>query len=88
MLNILTQDAGGEDAQVDDAARFRGRYGLTWHVLADERGDWMAAWGANGGTSQHSYAVVDARGVLTWRKADGGATTVTEVESAVADAAD
>jgi peroxiredoxin len=83
VLNILTQDASGDDAQEDDAARFRDRYDLTWHVLADPDGAWMAEWGANGGSSQHSYAVVDGDGVITWRRADGGGTTVTEVNAAV-----
>ena len=83
VLNVLTQDASGRDAQEDDAERYRERYDLSWHVLADPDGGWMAEWGANGGTSQHSYAVIDGDGVITWRLANGSSTNVSEVEAAV-----
>jgi hypothetical protein len=81
VLNVLTQDASGQDAQVDDADRYRERYGLSWHTLADPQGAWMAEWGAFGGSSQHSYAIVDGDGVILWRKADGGSTSVLEIET-------
>lgn len=88
VINVLTQDSSGQDAQVDDAARFRDRYGLTWHTLADPQGDWMAEWGALGGSSQHSYAIVDEQGVILWRKADGGGTSVLEIETVLEDTED
>jgi len=84
VLNVLTQDNTGLPAEPDDAARFRDRYGLTWPVLGDPDGTWMAEWGAHDGTSQHSYALVDGDGVITWRVADGRATSVDEVSAAVA----
>ena len=88
VLNILTQDSGGAEAQVDDASRYRDRYDLTWTLLADAQGTWMAEWGALGGASQHSYAIVDPDGVILWRKADGGSTSVLEIETVLEENSD
>lgn len=84
IFNVLTQDRSGAPADADDANRFRSDYDLSWHVLGDPEGAWMAEWGAHDGTSQHSYALVEANGVISWRVADGRATSVSEVEAAVA----
>ncbi len=81
---MLTQDRSGAPAEVDDANRFRNEHDLSWFVLGDPEGSWLAEWGSNDGTSQHSYALVEASGVISWRVADGRATSVGEVEAAVA----
>lgn len=83
VLNVLTQDRSGQPAQTDDADRYRTTYGLSWVVLGDHEGTWLAEWGALDGTSQHSYALVEANGVISWRVADGRSTSAGEVEAAV-----
>ena len=83
MLPILVQDSTGDTAQADDAARVEERLEISVTVLADHEGEWLSTWGAANGTSAHSYALVDADGRLLWRRADGGSTSVAEIEAVI-----
>jgi hypothetical protein len=56
--------------------------GLTWTVLGDQDGAWVAAWGSSDDAlPQHSYTLLDASGRLLWRRADGSKTGVDEVDA-------
>jgi peroxiredoxin len=78
--NVLLQDTTGQPASVDAAAGWSERFDLPFPVLADTGGAWMAAWGGAGGSSQHSTTLVDRDGHVFFRRADGRATTVSELD--------
>jgi peroxiredoxin len=66
------------------AASFAETYDLSVDVLADQDGLWLATYGGNGGTDQHSYTVVDSEGRVSWHKE--GSTTADKIASQVAKA--
>ena len=79
---VVTQDSVGLPADAESAARVTEEMGLTWTVLGDHDGTWVATWGSeDDGMPQHSYTLVDARGRLLWRRADGSKTSVDEVQA-------
>ena len=79
---MVTQDAVGLPAGAESVARVTEDMGLTWTVLGDQEGTWVAAWGSTDeGVPQHSYTLLDASGRLLWRRADGSKTSVEEVQS-------
>jgi hypothetical protein len=58
-------------------------FGSGWHTVADVDGEWLEKWGGNDGTSQHSYWVLDADGVLAWRAIDGSSENVDVIVAAI-----
>lgn len=83
-LLVVTQDSSGANAGAESAARVTEELDLTWTVLGDQEGAWLDTWGASGnGAPQHSYALIDENGRLLWRRADGGKTSVEEVQAAL-----
>ena len=85
MIDVLTQTNTGW-ATPEDAAWWEDYNNVSFPVLADEQGQWMAVWGANGGQSQHAYTVVDSKGRVHWRRADGSGGDVGLITNAAADA--
>lgn len=73
-------DIGNENK----ASKFAEQYDLELDVLGDPDGDWLAEWGANGGTDQHSFTVVDSTGRVSWHKE--GSTTAEAIARKVDDA--
>ena len=71
IVSVLVQDSTGARTEVDDAARWRDRFGLTFPVLTDPDGDWSAVYGIDGDYGQRSYMVIDSGGVITWVQRDG-----------------
>lgn len=61
--------------------RFEENYDLSLTVLGDPDGEWLAEWGGNNGTDQHSYTVIDSTGRVSWHKE--GNTTVDRIASKV-----
>jgi hypothetical protein len=77
---VITQDSTGLNAGAESAARVTEDMGLTWTVLGDHEGTWVATWGSSDdGLPQHSYTLLDESGRLLWRRADGSKTSVDEV---------
>ncbi|MCP4804267.1 MAG: redoxin domain-containing protein [Proteobacteria bacterium] len=66
------------------AAKFAEQYDLSLEVLGDQDGLWLEEWGANGGTDQHSFTVVDSEGRVSWHKE--GSTTADAIARKVDDA--
>lgn len=85
VIDVLTQNNYGY-ATPSDARQWEDANGLSFPVLADEEGDWMRVWGANGGTSQHAYTVIDSKGRVHWRRADGSGGSVSLLTNAIEDA--
>ena len=52
-------------------------------VWADFDGSFAETWGADD-NARHTYAVLDADGIIVWRQADGTAATLDELAAAVA----
>ncbi len=76
VLTVLTQDAQANDADAADAADFVGFTGVTFPVLGDADGEWLATWGGADGTSQHSYTILNTNGTIAWRQDDGTSSSV------------
>lgn len=79
---MLTEGTTGDTASTDDAAAWRGRFGLSFPVLADTQGEWNDSWGTVGRWSQRSYVVIGADFTITWRQGD---TTPADAEDIIAE---
>ena len=84
VLTVLAQNNQGSPPTVAQAKSWRDSLSLQVEVLADD-GTWLDAWGASNG-SQHTYAVVNSHGVITWRQADGSAAGIAQLLQAADDA--
>ena len=80
-------DIDHQVATEETAASWQEGLGLTWVVLADVDGEWMAKWGGAGGQSQHSYTVLDAEGQVSWKQHDGSSEDVDVIIDAIEAAA-
>ncbi|MFT4623171.1 MAG: hypothetical protein ACI8PZ_001827 [Myxococcota bacterium] len=86
VLNVVALDSDGRYSDADTAAEWAEVLDLSWVVLADPEGEWLAKWGGNDGKSQHSYTVLDADGVLTWKEHSGSSESVDAIIDAIEDA--
>lgn len=82
VLVVLVQDRFYERPEVEDLVAYEAELDLSVTTLAADE-PWIADWGG-AGAERHTYAVVNSHGVITWRKNDGGATSVEDVTAAVA----
>lgn len=78
---VLAQNSRGAAPTVAEARSWRDSLDLDVVVLADD-GTWMDVWGAPNG-SQHTYAVINSFGVISWRQADGSAAGIAQLLGAV-----
>jgi len=85
VIDVLTQTSYG-NATPSDAKYWEDYNNVSFPVLADEHGEWLSRWGANGGQSQHAYTVIDSTGKVHWRRADGSGGDVGLITSAALDA--
>ncbi len=83
MLNVITFDLDGQIATEETAASWQDELGLSWLVVADVAGEWMAKWGGDNGRSQHSYTVLDAEGRVSWKRHDGSSEDVSVIIDAI-----
>ncbi len=83
---MLTQDSTGAPASLEAAEAWRGRYGLTFPVLADSDESWVESWGTVGRWSQRSYVVIGRDFTISWRQGDttpaGPETIIAELDAA------
>lgn len=79
ILAILTEDSQANPADAADCEDFIGFTGVTFPVLGDADGEWLAEWGGAGGTSQHSYTILNTDGTIAWRLADGSSASVAQL---------
>lgn len=70
LLNVLVENGAFQPATPADAASWRDRFSLPFPVVADTEGTWAAVWGNVGDRAyrQHSYTLVDADGIVLWRR--------------------
>lgn len=80
LIHIVVQNTSGGLPSEKDLERYKRQAGLEGIVLGDHEGEWIVAEGANGGTSQHSYAILNWNRTIAWSRADGGSTTLREVK--------
>lgn len=73
------------DATPDEAAEWAEYYGIDTLVLADTDSVWIDAWGATDG-SYHAYTVMDASGLVTYRKDNGNSGRESQLTEALEDA--
>lgn len=83
MLTVLVDDAGGNLPDASDVAKLEDDLDLVILAWGDEHHDWLFEWGGKGGTSQHSYTVLDGDGIVVWRADDGSGGNMSEIIDAV-----
>ncbi|MFT5685975.1 MAG: hypothetical protein ACI8RZ_006930 [Myxococcota bacterium] len=86
IITVLTEDTQANPADADDCADFIDFTGVTFPVLGDAEGDWLSTWGAAGGTSQHSYTILNTDGTIAWRLDDGSSSSVSELSAMMEEA--
>ena len=86
ILNVLVQNVSSSPATVDDAATWREGNDLSFYVLADEEEAWVSVWGGAGGTSQHSYTVLNRDGTVSWRLDQHSSDVLDVMTNALAEA--
>lgn len=87
VMDVVVEDTGGREPDAADAASLQeGLELVEFQVVADVDQAWWADWSGTGGTSQHSYTVVGADGRVSWRKDDGGSTSLSTLTDEVLDA--
>ncbi len=87
IIAVLAQDSAGNLPTANTLSRFISSAELeNIHVWGDHEGEWMSEWGGAGGTSQHSYAVLNEAREIVWQKDSGASTSVPELRQAVNDA--
>ena len=87
VINVVTHDFNHQIATEETAKSWQDALGLSWIVLADVDGEWMAKWGGDDGSSQHSYTVLDAEGRVSWKRHDGLSEDVSVIIDAIEAAA-
>lgn len=80
---MLVDDASGSPPDASDVAKLEEDLGLAILAWGDLEHDWLREWGGKGGTSQHSYTVLDADGLVVWRADDGSGGNMKEITDAV-----
>ncbi len=83
VITVLVENSSGNPPDADDVADFEDNLGLVTEVWGDWDRSWIASWGGKGGTSQHSYTVLDEEGWIVWRADDGSGGNMAEIIDAV-----
>ena len=86
VLVVLVEDSSSNPADEEDAADFVAYTGVTFPVLGDAEGAWIADWGGGAnGNSQHSYTIIASDGTIGWRKDSGSSASVAEITANLGD---
>ncbi len=81
VISVVVQDLSGDTPTTEDAALWQDELDLSFVVLADVDGEVFPVWDPEGVLPV--TGVVDAEGVVRWRKAGGSDAELEEIEATV-----